>query len=153
MPKDDRAVQLTAIGGRVRLRRREQDVTQEELADLAGLSKSFIGEVETGQASASGLMYLKIAKALGVSVEWLLTGDLPASPVVRPNDIAITPRVAELAEEEGWSYGETLDIAAALQTIVARRTRGRRWEPGREELLALARAVRSLRPDLTEAKK
>lgn len=147
MEKDDRAAQLAAIGGRARRRRSEQKITQEELADRAGLSKSFIGEVETGQASASGLMYLKIAKALGVSVEWLLTGDLPESPVVRPSDIAISPFVADLAEEQGWSYGETLDVAAALQTIVARRTRGRRWQPGRDELLALANAVRGLRPD------
>jgi hypothetical protein len=60
--------------------------------------------------------------------------------------------VAELAEEQGWSYADTMDVAAALQTIVARRTRGRRWQPGRDELLALAKAVRGLRPPLEEKK-
>jgi transcriptional regulator with XRE-family HTH domain len=146
MDKQDRAEALVAIGTRVRQRRREIDLTQEELAEKAGLSKSFVSEVEGAQAAASGLMYMKLARVLDVSVEWLLTGDLPESPVVRPSDIQIPPFVAELAEEQGWSYAHTLDVAAALQTIVARRTRGRRWKPGREELLALAAAVRGLAP-------
>ena len=119
-------------------------MTQEGLAEQAGLSKSFVSEVESAQTAASGLMYMKLARILDVSVEWLLTGDLPESPVVRPSDIQIPPFVSDLAEEQGWSYGDTLDVAAALQTIVARRTRGRRWQPGREELLALAAAIRGL---------
>ncbi len=121
-------------------------MTQEALAIAAGLSKSFVSEVEGGQASASGLMYLKLAAALGVSVEWILTGDLPERPVVRPSEVQIPPYVAALAEEQGWTYGETLDVSAALQTIIARRSRGRRWQPARDEILALADAVRGLRP-------
>lgn len=147
MEKQDRTAALNEIGARVRQRRRELDLTQEALAERAGLSKSFISEVEGGQASASGLMYMKIARVLDVSVEWLLTGDLPEAQIVRPSDVQIPSFVAELAEEQGWSYGETLDVAAALQTIVARRSRGRRWQPGRDELLALAAAVKRLRPD------
>ncbi len=145
MAKDEQA--LVAIGGRVRQRRRELSLTQEGLAERAGLSKSFVSEVEGGQASASGLMYLKLARALDVSVEWVLTGGLPERQVAQTSDILIPAAVAELAEEQGWSYSETLDVAAALQTVVARRTRGRRWEPGREELIALANAVRGLQPD------
>ncbi len=146
MEKADRSDELRAIGARVRQLRRENELTQEELAEKAGLSKSFISEIEGGRTAASGLLFLKIAEALGVSVEWLLTGELPHAPAVRPSEVEIPPLVAELAEEQGWSYSETLDLAAALQTIVARRTRGRRWQPGREELLELAKAVRHLRP-------
>jgi transcriptional regulator with XRE-family HTH domain len=153
MVQEERDPVLVAIGARVRQRRRELDITQEALAAAAGLSKSFVSEVEGGQASASGLMYLKLAAALGVSVEWILTGDVPERPVVRPNDIQIPSHVAALAEEQGWTYGETLDVAAALQTIVARRSRGRRWQPARDEILALATAVRGLRPALGKAKK
>ncbi len=121
-------------------------MTQEALGAKAGISKSFVSEVEGGQASASGLIYLRIASALDVSVEWILTGELPEMSVVRSTEIQIPESVADLAEEEGWSYGETLDVAAALQTVVARRSKGRRWEPGREELRALATAIRQLRP-------
>jgi transcriptional regulator with XRE-family HTH domain len=146
MEKDDRGDALAAIGARVRQRRRELDITQEALAAKTELSKSFVSEVEGGQTAASGLKYLKIAEALGVSVEWLLTGELPERSIVRPSDVEIPSFVAEAAEQEGWSYGETLDVAAALQTIVARRSRGRRWQPSREDLISLAAALRRLRP-------
>lgn len=147
MDKRDRPEVLAEIGHRIRQRRRELDLTQEALADKAGLSKSFVSEVEGGQASASGLICLRIAAALDVSVEWILTGGLPEVPIVGPKELQIPESVAELAEEEGWSYGETLDVAAALQTVVARRSKGRRWEPGRADLRALAAAVRRLRPE------
>jgi len=146
MEKRDRPEVLRAIGHRIRKRRREKNMTQEALGAKAGISKSFVSEVEGGQASASGLIYLRIASALDVSVEWILTGELPEMSVVRSTEIQIPESVADLAEEEGWSYGETLDVAAALQTVVARRSKGRRWEPGREELRALATAIRQLRP-------
>jgi transcriptional regulator with XRE-family HTH domain len=150
MANDERA--LLEIGSRVRQRRRELVLTQEALAEKAGLSKSFVSEVEGGQAAASGLMYMKLAQALDVSVEWILTGQLAEVPLVRASEVQIPPFVAELAEEQGWSYADTMDVAAALQTIVARRTKGRRWQPGREELLALAKAVRGLRPRVEEKK-
>lgn len=155
MKTEDRAPALAAIGGRVKQRRRELSITQEMLAEKAGLSKSFVSEVEGGQASASGLMYLRLAEALEVSVEWLLTGEMPERPIVRPSDVQIPAFVADVAEEQGWSYGETLDVAAALETYVARRTRGRRVQPGREELIALGEALRRLQPSgtTTESRK
>lgn len=150
MPKNDREEALAAIGARIKQRRRELSLTQEELAEKSGLSKSFVSEVEGGQASASGLMYLKIAGGLDVSVEWVLTGELPERALVRPSDVEIPPFVAEVAEEQGWSYGETLDVAAALQTVIARRSHGRRWQPSRDDLIALARALKRLRPSRAE---
>jgi len=153
MEKYGRAEALATIGARAKQRRRELDITQEALATRTGLSKSFVSEVEGGQVAASGLMYLKLAEALGVSVEWLLTGELPESTIVRPSDVEIPAFVAQVAEEEGWSYGETLDVATALQSVVARRTRGRRWQPSRDDLIALAAAVRRLRPTQAEGAK
>jgi DNA-binding XRE family transcriptional regulator len=80
MVKTERAGTLTGIGARVRLRRRELDLTQESLASKAGVSKSFVSEVEGGQTAAGGLVYLQIADALDVTVEWLLTGALAEIP-------------------------------------------------------------------------
>jgi len=155
MKTDERGPALVAIGGRIKQRRRELHITQEALAEKAGLSKSFISEIEGGQASAAGLMYLKLAEALEVSVEWLLTGETPERPIIRPSDVEIPPFVADVAEEQGWSYGETLDVAAALETFVARRTRGRRVQPSREDLITLAEALRRLQPNVAteEARK
>lgn len=143
MAKPEKDEQLVHIGARVRERRRELDKTQEELAADAGFSKSFLSEVESGATPASGLIYLRLAQALDVTVQWLLTGageieeGRPAAPVRIPQI------VSELAEENGWTYSEAADIAAALDAIVARRTRaGARWEPTKEYVLRIAHALK-----------
>ena len=104
----------------MRQRRRELNLTQEQLAERAGLSKSFLSEVEGGQVAADGLIYLRIAECLEVSVEWLLQGEVAPPPPARPD---IPPALSALADELGWTHSETLDVAAALQTVIARRSR------------------------------
>src|SRR5437870_1060971 len=77
MPESERSPRLAAIGERIRQRRKELGRTQEALAEAAELSKSFVSEMEGGVAAASGLVYLRVAQALDVQVQWLLTGALP----------------------------------------------------------------------------
>jgi transcriptional regulator with XRE-family HTH domain len=129
------------IGGRIKARRAELGLTQEALADRAGTSKSFISELEGGHSVASGLVYLKIANALDVNVDWLLTGNVsPSEQQVDP--FKRVPLVSEIAEELGWSHRKAVDVAEALSRIVARRTRdGKRWVPSREQILAVAAAL------------
>lgn len=142
MGREDREGALTAIGDRVRTRRRQLEMTQEKLAEEAELSKSFISEVESGQTAANGLVYLRIAQALDVDVQWLLTGEVRAAPRSAAGPVEIPKLLSEVAEEKRWSHRRTLDVAAALQGIVARRTRaGQRWELSRELILKIASAL------------
>lgn len=129
------------IGGRIKARRSELGLTQEALAERAGASKSFVSELEGGRSVASGLVYLKIASALDVNVDWVLTGNVAAGePQVDP--FKHIPLVSEIADELGWSHRKAVDIAEALSRIVARRTRdGKRWVPSREQILAVADAL------------
>ena len=57
MAEEERGRALAEIGARVRHRRRELNLTQEGLGEAAGLSKSFVSEVESGLTSGSGLVY------------------------------------------------------------------------------------------------
>src|SRR2546430_299110 len=114
---------LVSIGERIRRRRRELEMTQEDLATAAELSKSFVSEIEGGQAAATGLVYLRIANALDVSIQWLLTGAEPEENRELPGPVRIPPLLSEIAEEKRWSHHRTLDVAAALDAIIARRTR------------------------------
>jgi DNA-binding XRE family transcriptional regulator len=144
MSKDDQALRLQ-IGGRVRSRRRQLDLTQEQLAAEASLSKSFVSEIESGQATASGLMYLKLAKALDVDIRWLLTGEESEGPAAPQGPEPIPPLLSEIADAKGWSYKTTLDVAAALNALVARRTRdGRPWTPTRDVIERLEKALELL---------
>ncbi|MEP0873533.1 helix-turn-helix domain-containing protein [Trichocoleus desertorum AS-A10] len=56
------------FGKAVRQRRRELDMSQEQLAELAELHRTYISDVETGKVSPSLDNIEKIAKALGISI-------------------------------------------------------------------------------------
>ena len=50
----------------LRRKRHEQHLTQEELAERAGLSARYVGAIERGDVSASVTVLGQIAEALGV---------------------------------------------------------------------------------------
>ncbi|APH53836.1 Transcriptional regulator, Xre family [Granulibacter bethesdensis] len=57
----------------LRRMRHDRDMTQEELADRAGLSARYIGAIERADVSASITVLGQIAEALGVEPGTLLT--------------------------------------------------------------------------------
>ncbi len=67
------------LAANLRRLRQAQDLTQEELADRAGLSARYIGAVERGDASARITIVGRIAEALGVEPAELIrkTGAIP----------------------------------------------------------------------------
>lgn len=62
------------FGRRVRALRREQGLTQESLADKAGLHWTFIGQVERGRRNIGLHNILKVASALEATPGELLDG-------------------------------------------------------------------------------
>jgi len=59
--------ELSAFGQAVRALRKEKGVSQEALADMAGLDRSYMGGVERGEHNVALINIKKIAGALGVS--------------------------------------------------------------------------------------
>ena len=66
--------QLVAIGERIRIRREELGLTQQDLADAVGTTRNTISRYETGQSEMGLLVFSAISKALRVSTAFLLTG-------------------------------------------------------------------------------
>ncbi|MGE0621123.1 MAG: helix-turn-helix domain-containing protein [Pseudomonadales bacterium] len=56
-----------AFGARVREIRAQRGLSQEELADLAGMDRSYVGGVERGERNVSLVNICRLAGALGVS--------------------------------------------------------------------------------------
>jgi transcriptional regulator with XRE-family HTH domain len=63
------------IGTRIRAIRRERGMTQDELADLVGVSRSAVAQWETGRTGQVTGNLSRIAGVLGVNVEYLMVGD------------------------------------------------------------------------------
>ena len=61
------------FGARVRQLRHELSLSQEELADAAGLDRSYMGGVERGERNVSIINVERIADALDVSIADLFT--------------------------------------------------------------------------------
>ena len=56
----------------LRARRKELTLTQEQLADLAGVSTRFIHSLEAGKPSLQMDLVLKVASTLGLELFWRL---------------------------------------------------------------------------------
>lgn len=66
-----------SIGGRIRETRLRLGLIQDEVSESAGLSKGFYSDVENDKINMSVPNLVRIADALGISVEWLIRGHKP----------------------------------------------------------------------------
>ncbi|MEK6443796.1 helix-turn-helix domain-containing protein [Pseudonocardia sp. T1-2H] len=74
------------LGGRMRELRRRNNITLREVADAAGVSESFVSQVERGVANPSMASLRRMAEALGESVASLFVGSEMPGMVVRAGD-------------------------------------------------------------------
>ncbi len=74
MIKNQTTIQ-TAFGDRVRSFRKKKSISQESLADLSGLDRSYVGGVERGERNISLGNIEKIAFALEINIKDLFTND------------------------------------------------------------------------------
>ncbi|MGH7027838.1 MULTISPECIES: helix-turn-helix transcriptional regulator [Brevundimonas] len=70
-PDNQRA--LGRLGDAIRVRRNERSMSQEALADAAGINRTHMGEVERGKRNVSLVALIGIAAALGCTVSSILS--------------------------------------------------------------------------------
>lgn len=73
-----RELDVTALGRRVKQYRLAKKYSAEKLGELAGVSKSHISNIESGNARASAEILVRIANALDGSLDALLCDSLNA---------------------------------------------------------------------------
>lgn len=69
-------VSLQEIGKRITARRKQLGLTQEALAEKADLTTQFVSYAESGKRAMRPENLLKLSAALGVSADYLLTGQI-----------------------------------------------------------------------------
>mgnify|MGYP001183752447 CR=1 FL=1 len=64
------------LGRRIRDERKKRNYTQEQLAELVGVSDAYIGQIERGERSPTLETLVKIGNRLGVTIDYLLHDSL-----------------------------------------------------------------------------
>ena len=67
---------LQEVGRRIAERRKQLGMTQEMLAERGDMTPQFVSYAEAGKRAMRPENLLKLASALGVSADYLLTGDI-----------------------------------------------------------------------------
>lgn len=106
-------VDYKKIGQRIRTARKKLGLTQEELADDAGMNASHLSHIETGQTKLSLPTIVVIANSLSISVDELLCGNLKQFNHVYYNLI-----VEELSDCDEDEMQAILEIVHSSKTAI-----------------------------------
>lgn len=132
---------LQSVGERLRYVRGQRGLSLEGLAERTGMSKSFLWEVENDKSGISGERLLRVANALGASLDYLLRGQRTPG-MEEPQSIEIPLELGEFAEEADLSYGQTVALWDIDRSLVARRRLGSRPRMTKDDWKRLFEAVR-----------
>ncbi len=131
-----------SLGARLKKLREKQGITQQALAERAGMSISFLSEIENDKRNCSGRMLLQLSAGLGTTMDYLVRGVEPTSSNRHTEPVPIPAELAAAAEQAGLSYRATVTVHEAYRQIVARRGSQPDTKPTAEEWLAMYRALR-----------
>ena len=88
---------METVGKRVRAARQECGFTMKQLHDLTGLSTGNISDIENDRNAPSVASLIPLSRALGRSLDWLLTGEDVAA---RTSESAVRCDGVELSQVE-----------------------------------------------------
>ncbi len=91
-------VDFRHIGKRIKEVRKQQSITQAELAALTDMSDSYISYIETAKKQASLESLVRISNALGITVDELLCGNQLYNPTDYQTDIDLLMEDCSLLE-------------------------------------------------------
>jgi transcriptional regulator with XRE-family HTH domain len=70
--KTDAEGKLRLLGVAIRAARHERGLSQEALADAAGIDRSHMGKIERGERNVSVLNVARVSEALGITIASLM---------------------------------------------------------------------------------
>lgn len=103
----------SAIGNRVRNARKEMGLSQESLAEMVGLSTSHVCHIECGTTKPSLDAMVRIANALHVTVERLLSDNIEV-----PYDSFSMDILAELEDCSEQQKTGFLEVVRSVKKLV-----------------------------------
>lgn len=118
----------TVIGSYIARKRKEQKLTQEQLAEQLGVSNKTISKWENGKCMPDYSIIQKLCDALHVTLPELMDGEDAAEDSVRVYDddqiLAMLRRTQELEWQKGILYGLVLIILGIACGAMSKSTGG-----------------------------
>ncbi len=103
------ALCLQEMGKRIMDRRKKFGLTQEALAEKSELTTQFVSYAESGKRGMRPENLMKIAAALGVSTDYLLTGD-----IIDKDKLLLSEKLDKLTPQQVRIVENVIDECIAL---------------------------------------
>ena len=100
---------LKEMGERIMQRRKKLGLTQEALAELSELTTQFVSYAESGKRGMRPENLMKVAAALGVSTDYLLTGD-----IIDKDKLLLSEKLEKLTPQQVRIVENVIDECIAL---------------------------------------
>ena len=97
------------MGQRIMERRKKLGLTQEALAELSELTTQFVSYAESGKRGMRPENLMKVAAALGVSTDYLLTGD-----IIDKDKLLLSEKLEKLTPQQVRIVENIIDECIAL---------------------------------------
>ena len=118
----------TAIGGYIARKRKEQNLTQEQLAQQLGVSNKTISKWENGTCMPDYSIIQRLCDAIHVTLPELMDGEDAAENSVRVYDneqiLGLLRRTQELERQKGALYGLVLVLLGIASGAMSKTTGG-----------------------------
>ena len=118
----------TAIGGYIARKRKEQNLTQEQLAQQLGVSNKTISKWENGKCMPDYSIIQKLCDVIHVSLPELMDGEDAAENSVHVYDneqiLDLLRRTQELERQKGALYGLVLVVLGIASGAMSKTTGG-----------------------------
>lgn len=76
------------VGNRIKQVRKDQNLSQADLAEKMNVSTSYISDVENGKINFSLDTLMRLTEALQVSADWLLQTNIPTVKEIQSSEIS-----------------------------------------------------------------
>lgn len=119
---------MTTVGERIRNRREELGWKQDELASKAGISKSFLSDLENGKRKVGADKLLDIAQALNLSLDYLMMGEQGERSSQASPEVQVPRALAAFAEQSGLTFRQTIALLEMQNQIIAHRSSVKKGE-------------------------
>src|SRR6266568_5374040 len=134
---------MPSVGDRIREIRESKRLTQDKVAEVTGISKGFISDVENNKRNVSSEYLLRIANALGASVDYLLRGPSEGAHA-KAEPVVIPPELSEAAQRLNLTYSQTIELLDAHRSVVARRSARSAKHFAVEDCIGLHKAIKQV---------